>query len=351
MSSRTSSRKILQSFQARDRLWDAFIAQSEKMECSIDYLINEAMRAYAELNGFSDIEVAPIVDELPPVEDIEDVDDLLDDIEEVSVLKEIEEVEDLEEIEEVEEVEAPKAEDSSEIDLDDAIEDDDELPPIDDDDLLTEESDSSDGLPLLSADEGSNPLKGFTLDDDDDEDDDDELPDLEDDDDIDLGDDLLAPPAPSATAPTIKNSPEIPHAPKAHRPSVPAPPRVVKPAQRSQTGVSGLNPPPVASGTGSGVQAEPARPVLTMIYEGRKIIIQKDQFILGRGTKSADLAIKDSNVSRKHAAIIFHNGAYSIKDLGSTNGVEFGNRLVDSKRIDEGDLFAICGHKFHFTYS
>jgi len=88
-----------------------------------------------------------------------------------------------------------------------------------------------------------------------------------------------------------------------------------------------------------------------MVYEGRKIIIQKDQFILGRGSKETDMAIKDPNVSRKHAAVIFHNGAYYIKDLGSTNGVEFGSQLVDSKRIDEGDVFAICGHKFHFTYS
>ena len=84
---------------------------------------------------------------------------------------------------------------------------------------------------------------------------------------------------------------------------------------------------------------------------GRKILVNQDQFIIGRGTKSADMAIKDANISRKHAAVIFHNGAYYIKDLGSTNGVEFGEKLVDSKRIDEGDVFAICGHKFHFTYS
>ena len=87
-----------------------------------------------------------------------------------------------------------------------------------------------------------------------------------------------------------------------------------------------------------------------MIYQGRKIHIQKDQFIIGRGSRSADLPIKDPNVSRKHAAILFHNGAYYIKDLGSTNGVEYGNQLVDSKRIDEGDAFSICGHPFHFTY-
>ncbi|MBN2717466.1 MAG: FHA domain-containing protein [Deltaproteobacteria bacterium] len=108
--------------------------------------------------------------------------------------------------------------------------------------------------------------------------------------------------------------------------------------------------PGAISGVGA-IGPQNDRPVLTMIYQGRKILIQKDQFIIGRGSKSADLPIKDPNVSRKHAAILFHNGAYYIKDLGSTNGVEYGTQLVDSKRIDEGDAFSICGHPFHFTYS
>ena len=91
-------------------------------------------------------------------------------------------------------------------------------------------------------------------------------------------------------------------------------------------------------------------PGLTLIFQGRKIPITSGQFIIGRGSKASDLAIKDANISRKHAAIIFHNGAYYLKDLGSTNGIEYKGQQVDSKRIDEGDVFSICGYELHFTY-
>jgi len=99
--------------------------------------------------------------------------------------------------------------------------------------------------------------------------------------------------------------------------------------------------------TGTGAQ----RPPLMLIFQGRKIPILQDQFIIGRGSKSSDLAVKDANISRKHAAVIFHNGTFYMKDLGSTNGVEYGGKPVDSKRIDEGDVFSICGYDMHFTYS
>ncbi|MBN2719047.1 MAG: hypothetical protein JXX14_24580, partial [Deltaproteobacteria bacterium] len=52
MSTRTASQKVLQSFHARDTLWEIFTEQAKEMDCSIDYLINEAMRAYAETHAF-----------------------------------------------------------------------------------------------------------------------------------------------------------------------------------------------------------------------------------------------------------------------------------------------------------
>jgi pSer/pThr/pTyr-binding forkhead associated (FHA) protein len=90
---------------------------------------------------------------------------------------------------------------------------------------------------------------------------------------------------------------------------------------------------------------------LTLVFQGRKIPIAGDQFIIGRGTKSSDLPIKDANISRKHAAVILHNGSYYLKDLGSTNGIEFAGKTIDSKRIDEGDVFHVCGYELHFTYN
>lgn len=91
-------------------------------------------------------------------------------------------------------------------------------------------------------------------------------------------------------------------------------------------------------------------PSLFVIFNGQKIPIAKEEFVIGRGAKSADLAIKDGNISRRHAAIVFHNGAFFMKDLGSTNGVEFEGRRFDSKRIEEGDIFRMCDYELRFTY-
>ena len=67
-------------------------------------------------------------------------------------------------------------------------------------------------------------------------------------------------------------------------------------------------------------------------------------------SKTSDLAIKDGNISRKHAAVIRRNGMFYIKDLGSTNGIDYKGMRIDNKRIDEGDIFHICDYELRFTY-
>ena len=69
-----------------------------------------------------------------------------------------------------------------------------------------------------------------------------------------------------------------------------------------------------------------------------------------RGSKTSDLPIKDGNISRKHAAVIRRNGTFYIKDLGSTNGIDYKGMRIDNKRIDEGDTFHICDYELRFTY-
>jgi pSer/pThr/pTyr-binding forkhead associated (FHA) protein len=97
---------------------------------------------------------------------------------------------------------------------------------------------------------------------------------------------------------------------------------------------------------GPGQQA----PILQLVFNNQRIPIDKDQFIIGRGSKSSDLAIKDGNISRKHAAVIRRNGTYYIKDLGSTNGIDYKGMRIDNKRIDEGDIFHLCDYELRFTY-
>ncbi len=45
------NRKSYRQFQCRDYLWDTYEQMSRDLECSVDYLINEAMRHYARTQG------------------------------------------------------------------------------------------------------------------------------------------------------------------------------------------------------------------------------------------------------------------------------------------------------------
>jgi hypothetical protein len=144
-------------------------------------------------------------------------------------------------------------------------------------------------------------------------------------------------------------------------PSVPPTPAFASPpaAPSASASASGL-----AGASGGGMQARrpapPAprptpegaaqTPTLFLIFNNQRIPVDKDQFIIGRGSKTSDLPIKDGNISRKHAAIIRRNGTYYIKDLGSTNGIDYKGMRIDNKRIDEGDVFHLCDYELRFTY-
>jgi hypothetical protein len=137
----------------------------------------------------------------------------------------------------------------------------------------------------------------------------------------------MPPPAPS-NAGTMQRPPQVGGA------MAPRPQRVTPPPPRAS-----LDSMSMSSG-----------PTLFLMFNNQRIPIEKDQFIIGRGSKSSDLAIKDGNISRKHAAVIRRNGMFYIKDLGSTNGIDYKGMRIDNKRIDEGDIFHICDYELRFTY-
>ena len=95
---------------------------------------------------------------------------------------------------------------------------------------------------------------------------------------------------------------------------------------------------------------EAAAPPLYLLFQSQKFLVDKEQFIIGRGSKSSDLPIRDGNISRKHAAVVRRNGSYFIKDLGSTNGIDYNGVRIDNKRIEEGDVFNICDYELRFTF-
>jgi len=92
------------------------------------------------------------------------------------------------------------------------------------------------------------------------------------------------------------------------------------------------------------------RPTVHIYYMGERFPVTKDRFIIGRGRQSSDLTIKDPNVSRQHAMIEYLNGYYYIVDMGSTNGVEYAGQRIQRRVVGEGDTFRVCDHELRFSY-
>ncbi|MEO0323452.1 MAG: FHA domain-containing protein [Myxococcota bacterium] len=150
------------------------------------------------------------------------------------------------------------------------------------------------------------------------------------------GPSLAAPPGP-AGAP--RKRPTIPPAPppRLSEPTFPAPPR----SPRLET------PPPLP---GPARRSGRPRERLFILFEGKKIPVTKDEFVIGRGAKTADLPIKDGNISRRHAVIVWDEEGYRITDLGSTNGLEFRGQRIRQKTLAEGDVIQVCDYELRFTF-
>jgi hypothetical protein len=115
-------------------------------------------------------------------------------------------------------------------------------------------------------------------------------------------------------------------------------------------GRSGGSMPPVTGGGGFNGGGLSTGAPLSIIYQGEKVGITKDRFVIGRGKQSSDLTLKDPNVSRQHAMVEYLNGQFYMVDMGSTNGVEYNGQRIARKAIAEGDLFRICDHEIRFSY-
>jgi hypothetical protein len=274
------NKKTLRHFQCRDYLWEIFEQMSQELECSTDYLINEAMRQYARSRNYGTRQSSVPGMPRPPQASPQAVQA------------------------------APPPQQPA-------------PPPP-----------QQPAIPSLRGGGGGG-----------------------------------RPPIPSAPPPPPHRSPSygggMPAAPPGPSHSgggggyggYPQPPAPPAPQQRpssyppaapsARPGPYGA-PPPLPGRGAAGPSA--AMPTLFVIFNGQKIPVNKHEFVIGRGSKTADLPIKDGNISRRHAVIVFDNGGFYMKDLGSTNGVEFHGQRVDTRLIQEGDVFQLCDYELRFTY-
>jgi hypothetical protein len=82
---------------------------------------------------------------------------------------------------------------------------------------------------------------------------------------------------------------------------------------------------------------------------GEMTKVEKDQFIVGR-SRTCDLVIASSKVSRRHCAVSRENGEFYIEDLGSPNGLWRDGVKVTKEKIRDGDEFMISDEVLKFVY-
>jgi adenylate cyclase len=88
---------------------------------------------------------------------------------------------------------------------------------------------------------------------------------------------------------------------------------------------------------------------LVPIGGGDTIPLVRDRLTVGR-RDSCDVCLRFPNISGMHCELVFRNGVWHIRDLGSTNGVKVNNQRVQERVLRPGDELAIATRRFKIQY-
>jgi two-component system cell cycle response regulator len=95
------------------------------------------------------------------------------------------------------------------------------------------------------------------------------------------------------------------------------------------------------------------QPCLIMIkgdHIGQVYEVSDDVTVIGRSDE-ADITVMDPNMSRRHAMIVYRDGAFFVSDLNSTNGTFVNQEQVETAySFDEGDKLTFGDVTFKFSY-
>jgi FHA domain len=112
---------------------------------------------------------------------------------------------------------------------------------------------------------------------------------------------------------------------------------------------AGPAPGPSRGPGGGGGGDKPRKTLYVVNSAGDMHKIDKDTFIIGR-SRTCDLVIPSSKVSRQHSGICRENGEYYIEDLGSANGVWKDGVKIQKEKIKDGDEFMISEEVLKFIF-
>lgn len=148
-----------------------------------------------------------------------------------------------------------------------------------------------------------------------------------------------------------------PFAPSVPDPAAPIPvPQTVSRDALAGMGGAAATGAAVGLGTAAGIASNmastraPQRPLaqLVDVVSGESHSITSAQVTIGRERSVSDIALRDPNVSRRHAQLTFTGSDWSIEDLNSTNGTLVNNRRITRCPLRNGDLLTFGLSTFEF---
>ena len=88
-------------------------------------------------------------------------------------------------------------------------------------------------------------------------------------------------------------------------------------------------------------EPDPRRRGARVRVDGRTSVLGTGGAVLGR-SREADIQVDDQNVSRKHAELRPSGASWTVRDLGSTNGVKVnGRRIQGAQSLKTGDTITL----------
>lgn len=83
---------------------------------------------------------------------------------------------------------------------------------------------------------------------------------------------------------------------------------------------------------------------------GDAIPLVRETLTMGR-RESCDICLRFPNVSGMHCELIFRQGHWIIRDLGSTNGIKVNGSRVPKKVLHPGDTITIAKRTYTIQYT